>query len=187
MTLPAPDALWRQLARASADRRHPWRVVAFCTQGADGPQARSVILRRVLTDERTLVFYTDARSGKVAELMVCPRVALLMWDPGHRQQLRVDGLAALECNTAAVEQHWAGVPEAARRDYASAAAPGAVVSGHMPAGDPLDRATARRHFSVVTVQVQSLDFLQLDRDAHHRGRYGWDAERGQWELMPLVP
>ena len=188
MDLPTIDALWRELTRAGVDRRHPWRVVAFCTQGTEGPAARSVILRRVWVDDRVLVFYTDARSAKVAELTACPKVALLMWDPGHRRQLRVDGTASLEQDAASVDQHWAGVPEAARRDYASTAAPGAEVSDASPQGGAsLDLSAARRHFTVVKAQVQTMDFLQLDRDAHHRGRYDWDAVRGEWVVQPLVP
>lgn len=188
MSLPTVDEVWRQLVRAGADRRHPWRVVAFCTQGSERPAARSVILRRVSVGERKLLFYTDARSGKVAELAACPRVALLMWDPGHRQQLRVDGIASLEHDATVVGQHWAAVPEAARRDYAGVSAPGAAASNAAADGSTaIDLATARRHFSVVKVQVQSMDFLQLDRDAHHRGRYDWDGDLGEWRVQPLVP
>jgi hypothetical protein len=101
----------------------------------------------------------------------------------------VDGLAAVENDATLVEQHWASVPEAARRDYAGAAAPGTVAIEAVPAGggDSMDLATARRHFTVVKVQVQSMDFLQLDRDAHHRGRYDWDAVCGDWMVQPLVP
>jgi hypothetical protein len=121
-------------------------------------------------------------------LAACPRVALLMWDPGHRQQLRVDGIAALEHDATVVEQHWAAVPEAARRDYAGASAPGAAASNAVAdGGGAIDLATARRHFSVVKVQVQSMDFLQLARDAHHRGRYDWNADLGEWRVRPLVP
>jgi pyridoxine/pyridoxamine 5'-phosphate oxidase len=189
MCLPTVDELWRQLTRASADRRHPWRVVAFCTQGAQGPAARSVILRQVGVDQRRLVFYTDARSAKLVELAACPQVALLLWDPGHRQQLRITGLASVEADHDSVQRHWAAVPPTARADYAQATAPGTPLEGSSDS-DPraaLDLETAQRHFTVVTVQVQSMDFLQLNRDTHHRGRFDWDPARGQWGVQGLVP
>ena len=116
--MPTAADLWRLLRRASADRHHPWRVVALCTQGADGPRARSVILRQVHEEDRRLVFYTDRRSHKVHELAQCDRVALLCWDPRHQQQLRMTGQAALDGSGEAIAAHWAPVPERAQLDYA---------------------------------------------------------------------
>lgn len=197
--MPTAADLWRLLRRASADRHHPWRVVALCTQGADGPRARSVILRQVHEEDRRLVFYTDRRSHKVHELAQCDRVALLCWDPRHQHQLRMTGQAALDGSSDAVAAHWATVPERAQLDYASPLPPGSpLVDGSSEQGgppapggaaaqDPTTRLRARGHFAVLQVQVCEMDFLELDRQGHQRCRQVWVPSQSVWEGQPLVP
>lgn len=180
------DTVWRELIRAGADRRHPWRVVALCTQAQAGPQARHLILRQVIPDERRLLFYTDRRTPKLREIEACPRVALLMWDPGHRRQLRATGQAGLLEDPAAVKRRWAAIPEAARRDYATVAAPGTA----MPAGSSgpaVDLALATQHFSVLSVQVQRLEWLELGGQRHQRIVLSWEAAGQSWQAQDLVP
>ena len=179
--------IWRHLVRASVDRRHPWRVVAFCTQGKQGPAARSVILRRVQEDHRRLVFYTDRRTDKLRELAACDRVALLCWDAHHRQQLRMSGRAFVEADAAVVERCWAGVPETAQRDYGSMQPPGSPLVTDDAAGEDFNLALAREHFTVLNVEVAELEFLQLEREQHHRWRHVWMTAEGAWQAQPLVP
>jgi pyridoxamine 5'-phosphate oxidase len=203
--MPTAADLWRLLRRASADRHHPWRVVALCTQGADGPRARSVILRQVHEEDRRLVFYTDRRSQKVEELAQCDRVALLCWDPRHQQQLRMTGQAVVAHDTDAVAAHWAAVPERSQLDYASPLPPGsplspgsplqdgpspqagASVPGAATAPDPAGLVRARSHFAVLQVQVCEMDFLELDRQGHQRCRQVWLPAQAAWQGQPLVP
>lgn len=184
-TLEAPD-LWRELVRASVDRRHPWRVVSFCTQSEEGPQARSVILRQVLTDERQLLFYTDSRTRKLRDLAACPRVALLMWDGPHRRQLRLSGSARRLEDPKAVDLHWARIPEAGQRDYATTLPPGTP----LPAGDhpeaELSPTVARSQFVVLAVEVDRMEWLELRREGHRRGAFTWSRE-GPWSAQTLVP
>lgn len=179
--------LWRQLVRASVDRRHPWRVVAFCTQGAEGPSARHVILRKVHEATRQLVFYTDRRTAKLRELGACQQVALLLWDGPHRQQLRLSGCATEVVDAQRVQQHWAQVPEAARRDYGTVSAPGTPLLSETASGPELDLMLAREHFVVLAVEVREMEWLQLGRDRHHRNRHLWDPVQHRWQVQALVP
>lgn len=179
--------IWRLLVRASADRRHPWRVVALCTQGEQGPAARSVILRKVQEDNRRLVFYTDRRTDKLREVAACDRVALLCWDAHHRQQLRLTGRAFLETDMTVVDRCWTGVPDAAKRDYGTTQAPGSPLITKDAAGADFTLALAREHFTVLNVEVAEFEFLQLDREQHQRWRHSWREAAGAWEAQPLVP
>ncbi len=90
------DDIWRGLSRAAVDRRHGWRTPVLATVGADGaPRARTVVLRAVERETRTLRLHTDRRSAKAAEIARNPNVALVFWDARARLQLRTVGIAAL--------------------------------------------------------------------------------------------
>lgn len=174
---------WALLARASVDPRHPARVVQLATRNADGaPRLRSVILRGVDQATRTVSAYTDRRSGKVAEIAAEPRVAVLAWDPEPRIQIRLSGRAEVLLTGPRWQAAWDAVPEAARRDYAQHRAPGTPCPAP-PAGpghpDPAS------HFAVLSVVVETLDWLRLAPEAHRRAGFVLDggAPRGTW----LVP
>lgn len=71
--LDTPDEIrqriWRELGRASLDRHHAWRTPVLATTACDGnANARTVVLRRADASLGTLLFFTDQRSGKVADI-----------------------------------------------------------------------------------------------------------------------
>lgn len=175
---------WATLVRASVDNKHPWRTPVLCTQGMEGPNARHVVLRKVLPDAATLVFYTDRRSQKMRDLDHCDTVSLVFWNPKSNTQLRVWGTTRVEMDSAQIEQYWARVPDHARRDYATLSAPGSVINTDVDQAH--DMSLARQYFTVLSVDVHRMDCLQLSREGHQR----WAAERdiqGEWTLQKLVP
>ena len=176
---------WQTLVRASVDRKHPWRVVGFCTQAADGPDARNVILRKVFPSSRQLVFFTDVRSQKMQQLAGCSRIMLLFWNPQHNLQLRLSGVASSETDETLVDAYWETVPEYARHDYGSVEAPGAVLSDSQAGNWHL--ATARNQFTVLNVHADAMDVLRLGRDGHDRKRFEWNDRQTQWTMATLMP
>lgn len=177
------EEIWKTLVRATVDKKHPWRVVGFSTAGLKGPQVRSVILRAVNTDSHQLVFYTDRRSQKMADIAHDSRVALLFWNPRSTTQLRVCGIAAPQTSELIVNSLWARIPEYARKDYATLSAPGDALTGGDLVYD-LDR--ARANFVVLNVKVLSLELLELKREGHVRFRCDLD-ETGHWVHQNMIP
>ncbi len=172
-----------RLVRAQHDRRSAFRTPALATTGQDGaPQVRKVILRGFDRDRNTVRIYTDARSPKVAEIAARPAVSLLFWDKGASLQVRASGLARIDTDGDAVAEITAALPENVNGDYARARAPGS------PATDP---GTARRleadhpmHFALLSITLDRLDVLELDRNGHKRAIFtlpGGDW-RGHWAV-----
>lgn len=177
------EEIWKTLVRATVDKKHPWRVAGFSTAGGNGPQVRSVILRAVNAVEHQLVFYTDARSQKMADIAHDPRVALLFWNAGNNTQLRVCGKASCESSELIVNDFWDQIPDYARRDYATLSAPGHVLGS---GGLLHDFETARRNFVVLNVGVHSMELLVLKREGHVR--MGFEKRQGgPWQETGLVP
>lgn len=177
------EEIWKTLVRASVDKKHPWRVVGFGTTGHHGPQVRSVILRGVDTAEHSLVFYTDRRSQKMADIDHDPRVALLFWNPRSNVQLRVCGIAAPQASELIVNSLWERIPDYARKDYATLSAPGSAIDTSMPG---LAFETARNNFVVLNVLVEHMEMLCLDRAGHVRRAWTRNSHSG-WTQTDLIP
>jgi pyridoxamine 5'-phosphate oxidase len=192
-TLPEVEAAcWRELAAAPQHRGHAWRLMTLATvaQAEDGqtwPDARTVVLREVQAEQRQLVFYTDGRSAKAAQLQQQPQATLVLWSRDLGWQLRLRVQLSLQTSGLAVSSRWAQVkltPSA--MDYLAPWPPGAPLQadgleGAPPATSPAPSRDSRGHFAVVTAQVQAVDWLELHAEGHRRAAF--DAQGARW----LVP
>jgi pyridoxamine 5'-phosphate oxidase len=164
--------VWQELQRATVDRHHEWRTPVLASVDADGlPQARTVVLRRADADTRTLTCFTDARSPKCADLQARPQAALVFWSQRLGWQLRITAQAEVDTTGPAVQAAWERVRQsAAASDYLAPRPPGAPLDpGHpTPTAQP-----GQHHLAIVRLQVRRIDWLELHRDGHRRGR--WDG------------
>ncbi|MEM0946270.1 MAG: pyridoxamine 5'-phosphate oxidase family protein [Pseudomonadota bacterium] len=168
------ELAWRRLLAAPNERTCPFRTPALCTNGTNGPEARLLVLRAVKDNPLTLVFHTDAASGKVTQLKTDPRAAFLFWDPIAGLQVRIRATIAQRPGTA---EEWSKIPQTAQQAYGGTPPPGTVMAGprdHDPAPDP------ERHM-ILTAQVIDLETLWIDRLPHVRASFNAsDGFQGQW-------
>jgi len=175
-SLPALEArLWQELARVATDKAHAWRIATLATVDAQGePDARSVVIREVDAEAHHLVFYTDARSPKVAQCQARPRATLVMWSAALGWQLRLKVLLDIETSGLAVSSRWARLKMTpAAFDYLSPLPPGSELA------QPTPERGSREHFAVVTAQVQQMDWLDLRREGARRAAFSRTA-RPRW-------
>lgn len=191
-------AVWQELTRAPRDKHHEWRtpVLATVQAGEAGPQAdaRTVVLREVDRETRTLLLFTDARSPKVAQMAAHPQGTVVMWSKNLGWQLRIGVQLRVETEGLAVLSRWARLKlSPAAQDYMAPSPPGSELPVEMPAAaqDPLFLSTAftnpqvpresREHFAVIAASVQSIDWLELSGQGHRRADFS--AGTSRW----LVP
>lgn len=172
---------WRLLETAAGDRESPLRTPVLASGSAE---ARTTVLRVADGAARTLVIFTDARSGKARQLSADPRVCLVFHDPKDGVQLRAWGRAALHRQDQVARAHWESLPDFARRPYGSMPAPGALRdtpgSGIPEHGDP---EAGYRNYLVIVITVTRLEWLRLVRGGNISARFDWDgsgALSGSW-------
>jgi len=153
-------AIWRELHQCVNRREHAWRTPVLATVDGDAADARVVVLREVGDGE--LVFFTDARSPKVAQARARPDATLVFWSPALRWQLRIRAVLGVETEGSALTERWNRLSKASGAgDYLAA----------VPPGTPLEAAAAagsEPHFAIVRAAVRSIDWLELDPGGAHR-------------------
>lgn len=176
---------WRLLARGASDRRSPFHTMQVGTVRPDGsPAVRTVVLRGVDMDRRTLRFHTDRRASKLDDIAAQPRVALHFYDPGRRLQLRIDGVATIHADGPTHATAWAATRPMGRVCYRTPVGPGAPLP-HGPVvaiPDAADADHGRDVFTVVTVEARTLDWLFLHAAGHRRAVFDLTgaAPAGRW-------
>ena len=156
--------IWDELERAVVSPGHGWRTPVLATVDEAGvPRARTIVMRGANGEKREILFYTDARSPKAAQLRSSGQAALVFWDGDLGWQLRIAGECDIDTDGPAVETIWrqiTGTPAAL--DYLAPAPPGSRLE--MP-----ETAKSREHhLAVVTVSVGDIDWLELNDRGHRR-------------------
>ncbi len=173
-------ACWQMLERASRDSNHEWRRLALATIAGDGDQAhgdvRLVVLREVDAAERTLMFFTDSRSPKVAQIRRQPVAMLLAWSESMGWQLRLRCRLEIQTEGLAVSSRWARLKMSPGAfDYLSPLAPGVALDA--PWSPLVPTRADRASFAVVTARVEAADWLELHADGHRRAVFDDLGER----------
>lgn len=157
------DQVWQRLGRGVADRRAPARHPVLATVGADGAEARVVVLRAADREAGTLTIHTDSASGKVAQLRETSGATLLVWDEKAKLQIRLRANVDI---IAGDTDAFARLPDAAQLNYGGTPAPGTPISEpgvHDPAPDA-------RRFTVLVAHVREIETLHLGTP-HRRARF----------------
>ncbi len=162
------ETVWKHLERAKVDRKHPARNITLATMGEAGPEVRTVILRAVNRHEAVLEMHTDALSPKAAQIAADPRVALHVWVPKDRLQIRLRATAGLRTGDPGLLR---SLPPEAQANYGGAV-PGDAPQDGPARGDP-DR------FAVIRCTVHEIDALRLS-DPHRRALFAAPDWKGRW-------
>lgn len=167
-SLPAIEsAVWRELQAAPRDKQHPWRVPVLATTDGEAGDARTVILREVNPEQSTLLMYTDARAGKVAQVAAHPLGTLVLWSPALGWQLRIRVHLQTVTDGLELSSRWARLKlSPAANDYLSSQAPGDLL------GNTISARGERAHFALLEARVLSIDWLELHAQGHRRARFG---------------
>ena len=148
----------------------------LATVDGDAADARVVVVREVEVRLKQLLFYTDERAGKVAQLLRHSRGTLVMGCPDLGWQVRCKVRLALEMSGLSSASRWARVKlTPAAQGYLTPLPPGSPVS---PVPHPDFGTAARNHFAVITGCVVAIDWLELHPDGHRRARLARDSM--QW-------
>lgn len=172
---------WQMVGRGVQDRRSAFHTPVLATQGADGPQARVLVLRALDAAQRSLTFHTDTRSAKLPELAGDSRVAVTFYDAARKVQLRLNGVASVQVNNALSHQRWAASRPSSLRCYlgaqpgAASPAPTSGLPAQVEGREPElhELAVAEVNFAVLQIAVQRMEWLHLHSRGQRRALFTW--------------
>ncbi|MFQ3596913.1 MAG: pyridoxamine 5'-phosphate oxidase family protein [Chloroherpetonaceae bacterium] len=176
-------SIWEALQNGARTRTHPFHTGVIATISNGAPQARTVVLRKVLPESRTLIFHTDHRSQKISELTENPNICWLFYDTEARVQLRLSGMATLHYQDALANVQWENTKLLSRRCYLSLAPstilaePASGLPESLLKRNPTieESEAGRENFTVVETHIHTIDWLWLNSSGHQRAKFVWQA------------
>jgi pyridoxamine 5'-phosphate oxidase len=178
------EMAWQLWGRGTVDRHSGFHTPVVTSVDEGGiPQARTIILRAVDREARTMRFHTDERSAKINHWKFKPHVCILGYDASKKIQLRVDGRVVLHMTGAVADDAWKNSRPESLAAYALKISPGSVVDA--PSGTPQFNDEGRENFAVVIAHVESLEWIYLSAEGNRRAIFSWrdGVLRSNW-LQP---
>lgn len=187
--------VWQTLSEAVVDRKHPFHLITVSTADHGIPDSRLVTLRDADANSRTLRFHIDVRSPKFAQMTSNPNVAVLVYDPVKRLQLRLQGKVTLHQTDTVADKAWASSQLLSRRCYCQTLGPGSPVPqptsslpGDLESRQPTEEEAdelGRANFCAAVAEITSLDWYSLVFTGHQRAHFVWNGD--SWNSQWLVP
>ena len=177
--------LFKDLALATEDRKHPFRFCYLSTTQVDHvPTLRTIVLRKVLTSNEMLIF-ADYRTPKIQEVKQQPQVALLFYHPIQQLQIRFQAIASIHHQNTLSLQEWSKLTDYAKNDYQTILPPGS----DLPTKDQEnihDANLGSNFFSILSLKPINIDVLQLSNGRHHQRMVG-EFKNGDWFGRKVIP
>lgn len=165
------QTVWSLLSEGVKSYKNPFHFGTVANIQAGMPELRTVILRKVLEEEKKLFFHTDIRAPKVHFIQKNPAISWLFYDENSRLQLRMQASAMVHFNNEVAKQGWAASALSSKLTYSISNAPGTKLEAPInvdineknPSSELIDFANS--HFTVIETCIHRLDVVFL----HHRG------------------
>jgi 3-hydroxyisobutyrate dehydrogenase len=182
---------WSRLVTGATKSKDSFHTPSIATLSQGEVSMCTVVLRKAIPTERALRFHTDIRSNKWAELALNNSISALFYDASARIQLRVKGKAILHFNNELTREAWEKTTLSSRKCYLTEFSPSSLVasptSGLAEAIEQenfslLESEVGYQNFGIVSIQVESIDWLWLNHAGHRRAFFDYKRDSFQWMI-----
>lgn len=182
---------WLQLINGAIKSKSPFHTPCVATLNNSEVSMRTVVLRKALPLSKELRFHTDTRSNKWKELLNHDSISALFYDASTRVQIRIKGKAILHFNDEMTSEAWQKTTLSSRRCYLTQVSPSSFstipTSGLSEEIEQENFTLAEsevgvQHFGIVSIQVESLEWLWLNHAGHRRALFDYALESYKWMI-----
>lgn len=184
---------WHRMINGTIVKNHPFRSPSIATIENEYPIIRTVVLRKALPTEKTLIFHTDYRSPKLNQIIKNDKVSWLFYDPVAKIQLRIKTKATIHYNDEITLNQWSATRSISKKTYLVNPSPSAISDVSTDGLSEFKEIklsdkqleTGYQNFAVIKCMVKELDWLHLNKDGHRRAKFIFqnDTVKQYW----LVP
>jgi 3-hydroxyisobutyrate dehydrogenase len=182
---------WNRLVTGAVKSRNPFHTPSVATLSKGEVSMRTVVLRKALPLERELRFHTDVRSIKWDDLLINPGISALFFDADERIQLRIKGRAVLHHGNDITAKAWETTTLSSRKCYLTLHSPSSFTDSSTSGLSEdieqerftlLESEAGFTNFGIVSIQVQSIDWLWLNHAGHRRAFFDYTDGSFQWMI-----
>ena len=166
------DKIWDELTLGLNSGRHPFHIFSVSTVKNNKPDSRTVVLRAVEKENKSISFHTDLRSKKVLQIKESENICALFYDKDSKIQLRIYGSASKESDSLLIKEKWNSSKEMSKLCYLNKIPPGEVINeskDYLYGKEELNNIELGiKNFSIINIKISQIDWLSLNHEGHQR-------------------
>ena len=166
------DKIWNELILGLNSGKHPFHIFTVSTVKNNKPDSRSVVLRTVDKENKSISFHTDLRSKKILQIKESENICALFYDKDSKIQLRIYGSAIKETNSLLIKEKWNSSKEMSKLCYLNKISPGEVINepkDYLYGKEELNNIKLGiKNFSIINIKISQIDWLSLNHEGHQR-------------------
>ena len=166
------DKIWDELILGLNSGKHPFHIFTVSTVKNNKPDSRSVVLRTVDKENKSISFHTDLRSKKILQIKESENICALFYDKDSKIQLRIYGSASKETNSLLIKEKWNSSKEMSKLCYLNKISPGEVINkpkDYLYGKEELNNIELGiKNFSIINIKISQIDWLSLNHEGHQR-------------------
>tara|TARA_B100001564_G_scaffold221189_1_gene186388 strand:- start:72 stop:650 length:579 start_codon:yes stop_codon:yes gene_type:complete len=166
------DKIWDELILGLNSGKHPFHIFTVSTVKNNKPDSRSVVLRGVDKENKSISFHTDLRSKKILQIKESENICALFYDKDSKIQLRIYGSMSMETNSLLIKEKWNSSKEMSKLCYLNKISPGEVINepkDYLYGKEELNNIELGiKNFSIINIKISQIDWLSLNHEGHQR-------------------
>lgn len=185
---------WHRLLNGAIIPKHPFHTASIASIHNGLPEMRTVVLRKVLPPQKTLLFYTDYRSPKLDQIKLNNNISWLFYDAKSKLQIRLKTEATIHHQEEMTWKRWLDAKPVSRKCYLVQPAPSTKVNYPMDGlPDELQQLPLTEesllpgyeNFAVISNRVTEIDWLLLQHSGHRRAQF--ILREKEWAMNWVIP
>ena len=166
------DKIWDELTLGLNSGKHPFHIFSVSTVKNNKPDSRTVVLRAVDKENKSISFHTDLRSKKVLQIKESENICALFYDKDSKIQLRIYGSASKESDSLLIKEKWNSSKEMSKLCYLNKISPSEVINeskDYLYGKEELNNVELGiKNFSIINIKISQIDWLSLNHEGHQR-------------------
>ena len=173
---------WRNIQTGIKTSKHDYHYFVLSTTRNNNPDSRTVIFRAFDVTGPSMWFHTDKRSIKILDLNKNEQISALFYDRSRKVQLRISGSASVDESSQSNQEIWNSMSPESKLCYMGPYAPSEPLIDYAPniiveksaheVNDD-DDALGLTRFCRIRINLNRLDWLQLDHKGHKRLKFNF--------------
>jgi pyridoxamine 5'-phosphate oxidase len=181
--------IWLLLEQSVKTAKSAFHQGYIATINNDFPEQRTVILRKVDSDDKTLRFHTDIRSEKIVHLKNNNSVSWLFYDAELKLQLRIYSKAVIHFDDEIANLAWENSRLPSKMCYTTQAKSGSIIAEpefldvNKKYFEPELMDFARNNFCIIETKAVAMDFVFLNAKGNKRGFFDYSTGDFNWRQI----
>ena len=162
--------IWDCLKLGIKESKSDYHTFSLATSDEKLSYNRTVVLRDYDIEKHTIIFHTNNLSNKVKQIRTNTNVSALFYSKDDKIQIRFTGHASINNQDEYCDERWNKMHPQSKKCYYQNIKPGTYID-HPELVKTEKTDLLSKDFSIITININSIDWLFLSSSGHIRAEY----------------